>query len=235
MEDRHVVATRVIETIPLMAVVFDGHGGQHTVNFAGNRFEDLFKHFSEKSKDVPTIIKKTCKVIHTTARFYNDGTCMTGVFLTNNSSFYVANIGDSRVVQVEKGKALQLTKDHCLTNKTEKKRVLKHCSFIRGRYYHNSQGEGLMPTRALGDHYMLDAGLLDEPEITKYHLTKDLQYIVISCDGLYEGRLKVDDVPDLLKGRNGNPAEFLCGEAIRRGSDDNVSVIVIEFTRRKKK
>ena len=116
--------------------------------------------------------------------------CTANVVFIKNRTIYTANAGDSRAVLGKKGKAIDLSVDHKPDNKPELTRIEKAGgSVIEGRVDGN-----LNLSRALGDlRYKKDKKLKPEeqmisaePEITKYEITSDFDFIVIGCDGIYE-------------------------------------------------
>lgn len=116
--------------------------------------------------------------------------CTANVVLIKNKTIYVANAGDSRCILGSKGKVTELSFDHKPDNEKEKNRINKAGgSVIDGRVDGN-----LNLSRALGDlRYKKDKNLKPEeqmisgePEVFKYELTQDFDFLIIGCDGVYE-------------------------------------------------
>ena len=70
------------------------------------------------------------------------------------------------------------------------------------------------------------------PDIYIKEITTDTKYIVMACDGLWD----VIDNKDLFnllnfykKNKSVNYASDLANEALKRGSTDNISIIIIEI------
>ena len=116
--------------------------------------------------------------------------CTATVVLIVDDYMYFANAGDTRAIVGKKGKAQQITNDHKPDLPTEKNRIIKAGgSVTEGRVEGN-----LNLSRALGDmqykkdktqkpeHHMITA----YPEVSKLKITKDLDFLVIGCDGVWE-------------------------------------------------
>jgi serine/threonine protein phosphatase PrpC len=116
--------------------------------------------------------------------------CTCNVILVKNKTLYVANAGDSRSILCKNGKVVELSFDHKPDNEKEKTRINKAGgSVIEGRVDGN-----LNLSRALGDlRYKKDKNLKPEeqmisgePEVYKYPITPDFDYVIMGCDGVYE-------------------------------------------------
>ena len=109
---------------------------------------------------------------------------------TKDNNMYFANSGDSRVVLCKKGQAYPMSLDHKPDNEIEKNRIYKADGWIsEGRVKGN-----LNLSRGLGDlEYKQNSKLPPEeqmitanPDITVEPLTKDCDFIVLGCDGIWD-------------------------------------------------
>lgn len=118
--------------------------------------------------------------------------CTSCVCLVDNANklIYFANAGDSRVVLCKKGLAYPMSIDHKPELENEKNRIIKAEGFIKdGRVKGN-----LNLTRGLGDlEYKNNPKLAPEdqmitanPDIIKEELSKDCDFIIIGCDGIWD-------------------------------------------------
>ncbi len=107
-----------------------------------------------------------------------------------NGFIYIANVGDSLAVSFQNGIAQKLNSEHNLDLPSEKERIrLSGTSII-----HNRIEGRLNLTRALGDfNFKSKKGLnLHEqpvivmPEINKYEITQETEFILIGTDGLWD-------------------------------------------------
>jgi len=155
-----------------------------------------------------------------------------------------ANIGDSRTVlalKQEDGnyKTVPCTFDHKPTNDEERKRIEE-----AGGYVQMSRVDGqLALSRAFGDRMLKTLHLPPEkrkvsskPEIIVNEATGD-DYLFLACDGIYEGDYFSRDsaikyISDQLKQTDDLAAisAALLDECLKKGSRDNMSAMIIQFT-----
>lgn len=138
---------------------------------------------------------------------------------------HVANVGDTRAVLISKGTSKRLTMDHTPSVESEANRIIEKKGFIRdGRV-----NDMIAITRALGDHCMKE-WIIGEPHIYGQEITDDDEYLIIACDGLWDV-VNDDEVYDLIKSEESCTArsKVLLVEALKRGSTDNLSVLVVQL------
>lgn len=141
-------------------------------------------------------------------------------------TLYAANAGDARVVLGHQGKATRLTKDHRPDDPEEVARIEKAGGFMfKGRVV------GVLAiTRSLGDHCM-KTYVVAEPycsETTVDLVSRHPSFVICACDGLWDVFQDEEAVDFVLKYQDEKEriSEHLVNEAIRKGSTDNISVIV---------
>ena len=125
------------------------------------------------------------------------GGCTATVVLITADEIYCANAGDSRVVMAEHGKAVELSTDHKPTVPAEKERVEKAGGEIRDGRVKGA----LAMTRAIGDFnlkpavppkdadtswYIDNHPVTAVPEIVVKPLHKDIKFLVLACDGIWD-------------------------------------------------
>lgn len=149
----------------------------------------------------------------------------------------VANVGDCRAVMCRKGVAVQMSRDHRPSYPPEKKRIEDSGGFIDQYGYLNGE---LAVTRALGDWYMKlpygsSSPLTAEPEIQRFLLTEDDEFLIMGCDGIWDVLSNQDAVNLVRRGltEHDDPqqcARELVSQALLRDTGDNVTAIVVCFT-----
>ena len=149
---------------------------------------------------------------------------------TNNIVIHTANVGDARAVLGHQGKATRLSHDHRVDDPSEAERIEKAGGFLfKGRVL-----GVLAVTRSLGDHCMKEF-VIAKPYYNETTISNgneaanDLPTVlVMACDGLWDVMQDQEAVDLALTfcGDRTDVAQFLVEEAIRRGSTDNVSVVV---------
>ncbi|XP_057392530.1 protein phosphatase 1E isoform X2 [Balaenoptera acutorostrata] len=158
------------------------------------------------------------------------GTTGVVTFIRGNM-LHVAWVGDSQVMLVRKGQAVELMKPHKPDREDEKQRIeaLGGCVVWFGAWRVNGS---LSVSRAIGDaeHKPYICGDADSAS-TVLDGTED--YLILACDGFYD-TVNPDEavkvVSDHLKENNGDSsmvAHKLVASARDAGSSDNITVIVV--------
>ena len=165
----------------------------------------------------------------------DSGTTAVCVFVTP-THVVCANTGDSRAIFVSGGKTTPLSFDHKPSNTKERERIYA----AGGVVSMDRVDSDLAVSRAFGDTRFKEnkhvawnrQKVSPEPDVVT--VARDAasdQYVVVACDGLWDV-LTNDEMGAMVLelGRQGaSPAaaaEFLIDECLRRGSKDNMSVIV---------
>ncbi len=115
--------------------------------------------------------------------------CTANAILVTETHIYCANAGDARGVLCEKGKAVELSRDHKPDLPHERSRVL-----AAGHHVEDGRVDGVIAiSRALGDWEYKSAKLAPEkmavsgyPDITKTPITKDSEFVICACDGIWD-------------------------------------------------
>ena len=161
------------------------------------------------------------------------------------SKLKIVNLGDCRAVICDENNiGIPLTKDHKPMSWDENKRILKLNGIIEVKPNDDPRINGLSVSRAFGD---LDAKphVSHEPDIYDYQLTVSRnfikeKFIIMACDGVWDvisNQEAVDfilyklDVIQLTKDQyrpnSKNIANLLGEYALSKGSQDNISVLII--------
>jgi protein phosphatase 2C family protein 2/3 len=244
MEDSSLIQY-VEEHNHLFVAVFDGHNGSRCSEFLKEKIVVELEQQLKNVKDLEVALKNTYLSMDrkwldfALPEKYNDGSTGISIVIENNR-IVVANTGDCRAVMYRGGQCIVLSKDHKPTDPEEMKRIEENGGQIIGD---RLQGE-LAVSRAFGDYrYKVDERrlLICEPEINKFNITPDIEFIVVACDGLYE-TFSNDEVIEYVKKALEDDkldinaiAKALADEAIDRGSGDNITVIIIKFDKKYRK
>ena len=210
--------------------IFDGHGGNVTAKLCVKKYPEIFrKCLLESPFDYEEALKKSFMLMDKEIekiKAQEVGNTATVVFI-NNRLLYCANVGDSSCCLIGKNAEFISTDDKC-TNKKEIKRIEKE----GGQIVDDRLGGILAVTRGLGDFDLKTKGLISEPHIVKKLIDHNLNYCVLASDGVWDV-LKPDEVAKITQNRNVNElAKTIVETAIDRGSEDNISCIVIELNKR---
>eukprot|EP00562_Extubocellulus_spinifer_P004798 CAMPEP_0178523960 /NCGR_PEP_ID=MMETSP0696-20121128/29381_1 /TAXON_ID=265572 /ORGANISM="Extubocellulus spinifer, Strain CCMP396" /LENGTH=446 /DNA_ID=CAMNT_0020155249 /DNA_START=148 /DNA_END=1488 /DNA_ORIENTATION=- len=167
----------------------------------------------------------------------------------NTRTLLAANIGDSRAILCRRGKAVDLTRDHKPNDEREKARILGMGETIEWDHYCKvHRVRNLSLSRAIGDRFAKPA-VSGEVEIKRFPVIEDVdEFVVLASDGLWDvmtshdvvsfvhkrlsAPMKLGSSPDADRARctanrRKNMSRFLSNEAIKRGSGDNVCVVMI--------
>ena len=211
--------------------VFDGHGGDVTAKLCVKKFPEIFrKSLLANPFDYELAIKKSFYLMDKEIENLNvneTGNTATIVFI-HNKLLYCANVGDSSCCIIGKTNEF-LTVNHKCSNKSEIKRIEKE----GGQIIEDRLGGILCIARGLGDFDLKKKGLICEPYITKKLIDHNVEYCVIASDGVWDV-LSPDDISKIIHKNNKieDLAKIIVNEAIEKGSEDNISCIVIEFNKK---
>ena len=212
--------------------IFDGHGGNVTAKLCVKKFPEIFrKCLLESPFDYEMALKKSFYLMDKEIeqlKALEVGNTATVVFI-NNKLLYCANVGDSSCALIGKTNEF-ISIDDKTTNPTEIKRIENS----GGKIIDNRVGGILAVTRGLGDCDLKKKGLICEPHITKKLIDHNLKYCILASDGVWDV-LNPDEIAKITQ-RNSieNLAKIIVETAMDRGSEDNISCIVIELNRKVK-
>jgi len=176
----------------------------------------------------------------------DDGCTAIVALLTEDNHLYVANAGDSRCVICKNGKAQAMSSDHKPGIPEEVARiestghsVHKETIIVNGTrtYAYRVDGQ-IAVSRAIGDaDYKDNYGESPEkqaitcvPDITEEDLAAG-DFIILACDGVWDV-LSNEDVVNFINQRKQSQdiqtiTEQLVEEAIQKGSQDNITVVIV--------
>ena len=211
--------------------IFDGHGGNITAKLCVKKYPEIFrKCLLGNPFDYELAIKKSFYLMDKEIENLNaneTGNTATIVFI-HNKLLYCANVGDSSCCIIGKTNEF-LTINHKCSNKNEIKRIEKD----GGEIIEDRLGGILCITRGLGDFDLKKKGLICEPYITKKLIDHNINYCVIASDGVWDV-LTPDEIAKIIDKNKKieDLAKIIVDEAIEKGSEDNISCIVIEFNKK---
>ena len=235
MEDKSYIKINIIEKenhkISLFAI-FDGHGGKLVSDYLYNNYEKTLISILEKNNyNIENSIKESFKEIDNNLEKKPNtktiGSTAT-IILIDNNILYCANVGDSESYYISKDKIIKLTNLHNCKNKNEVERVKNSKGLIFG----NRVFGMLNLTRSIGDFDFKIYGVINEPFIYKVNLIENYsKYVILGSDGVWDV-INDSDLIQIEK-KYGSLCKNFCNkiveEAINKGSQDNISCIVIKF------
>lgn len=232
--------------------ILDGHGGSEIALFAAERLPTALFANNHLGRDNARALVES--IAFTDKEIYlNDtqkkmgGSCAITA-LVFGRSLCVGNLGDSRAVLCDQGRAVPLSTDHKPSDPTELERV-KRCG---GTVTGNRINGMLNVSRAIGDYGFKFQGtefdqrdfkVSNVADICEVNISDSTPFLVLACDGLWDVMSSEDVIQWILqfvrdekniresqgstKKLLGKAAHRLCETAIERGSLDNVSVTIV--------
>jgi protein phosphatase 1L len=215
--------------------VFDGHGGAGASAYVKENLmaylQDSLQEHNLESLTDEGVFQALKQCFQKLGQDYQgpDGTTAT-VAMTLNGKVWVANVGDSRTILVNKnGITTQASEDA----KPSMPRYKKTIEDLGGKVFSGRVGGVLAVGRAIGDKEVV--GVSSSPKITVFPLEQFKRgFLVIACDGLYNVSSSNEVGAAVAKmAKDGEKVEGmsrrLVYQAIKNGSQDNVSAMVIKL------
>jgi len=244
MEDSSAFLCPFSSDTSLLVSVFDGHVGNRCSNYL-SQILPLELQKSTKSTMSGILSKEVIlEVFNNTDQKWlesvkgkgiEDGSTALCVVL-DGSELVVANCGDSRAFLYQGGQTIVLTRDHVPTDNEERARIIKAGGSVLGGRLQGKLGV----SRAFGNYEFKESHYLSsEPEINQITLTPEAEFLVLGCDGLYEQFSNEEIVKFIKNGLTTHSLEEviqeLVVEAIDRGAEDNITIMVVKFSKSYKK
>ncbi|EDW76144.1 uncharacterized protein Dwil_GK14821 [Drosophila willistoni] len=179
------------------------------------------------------ILSADYKLVEQAKRATNIAGTTALIAIVQGSKLIVANVGDSRGVMYDsRGIAIPLSFDHKPQQVRERKRIHDAGGFIAFRGVWRVAGV-LATSRALGDYPLKDKNLvIATPDILTFELNDHKpHFLILASDGLWDTFSNEEActfVQEHLK-ESDYGAKSLAMESYKRGSVDNITVLVIIF------
>lgn len=212
----------------------DGHGGDEASALVAARFAALLVQAGGSLANAFAAVDNEICAAQRKPSFL--GSTLTAVIVEKGKSLNVAHVGDSRAMLVDgEGRAITLTRDHSPHRQDEVRRIEK----AGGGVLQGRVNGVLAVSRALGDT-ALKSVVIAEPEELQYSLRGNEQILVLASDGLWD-LVSDSEVASFLrslplsKGAVAVPrdlkeaAEGLVELAVKRGSKDDTSVVLVDL------
>ena len=212
--------------------IFDGHGGNDVVKYIKDRLPEIIKtnilNNNSYDNSIETKLPLAFNKIDEELKFYDSehtGSTAT-ILLLNDDQIYCANVGDSSAYIIYDNYLKKINIDHKCSDHKEEERIIRS----GGKITKNRVMGQLVLSRCLGDLYCKKYGVSNIPDISINKLERNIKYIVVASDGVWDV-VGENDLMNLSKNRKN--ADGFCKDlvklAIDKDSKDNVSCIVISF------
>lgn len=228
--------------------VYDGHGGDRTAKFAGGNLYKILKDEEEFKKGnygqalKNSFLNADREILKIDDPNPDQSGCTATAILIDDTKVVCANAGDSRTVLSVNGHSKPLSYDHKPTNEGEYARICAAGGFVDiGRVNGN-----LALSRAIGDFdFKKSTDLPPEeqivtafPDVIEHEITKDDEFVVLACDGIWDCLTSQQVVEIVRKGIHDKLSLVEISEALidiclaptSKGSGigcDNMSVVIV--------
>lgn len=214
--------------------IYDGHGGKEASEMAAKILHQILLIELNKGKDINYTFEKA--FLDADRQIENagieSGTTAVIAFI-NGKKLFVANAGDSRAV-LDRGKlgGKRLSYDHKADDPDEIKRMEVLGGWvspaIKGFDVARVNGD-IAISRSLGDREFGEL-VSPKPFVSETKLIKHDERLILACDGIWDVMTDEDAVGLISRVNDPQKAsDMLKNEALKRGSMDNISVMVVDF------
>lgn len=236
MEDEHAIYQNPEKKF-FSAEVYDGHGGRKAALAAAEMITPYFLHAWSKEYEKPLKEQSPVNELLRTSYLATDkyviesgsdsGTTAAGFYLIEDR-FYAVNCGDTRIVIGVSDGVSTLTLDHKPNVPEELQRIEDGGGFVISFGVSRVQGI-LAVSRSIGDK-SLKPYVIAEPRIAEGRLGRENDFLIIACDGVWDV-LSPDIVIAMVRAAVDvqAAAETIKNTAIDSGSNDNITVIVLDL------
>jgi PPM family protein phosphatase len=214
-----VLQTKFANDAELLAVA-DGMGGHNAGEVASRRALEVMAESLGAGSDLPSAIRSANATVlqeaHAQPEYRGMGTTIVAL-LRQNSTYTLANVGDSRAYRVDAGGIRQLTQDHSFVAEAVRSGQLSLEEAEKSRWRN-------AVTRCVGTDPELEVdcyGPFDAQEAHAVLLCTDGVYRALSADELRSMTVEAADAESAVRA--------IAGAAYEAGSDDNISVALIGF------
>ncbi|KAH7857652.1 hypothetical protein Vadar_015014 [Vaccinium darrowii] len=209
MEDTHKICVSCSDAVKGFFGVYDGHGGRKAAEFvAENLHSNILKMLENRTGNEATEEAVRDGYLKTDQEFLKlsdgntsnsgdrssygqrtiwglgSGACCVTALIEKNE-IVISNVGDCRAILCRGGVAEALTKDHRAGQVDERKRIESKGGYVeihRGAW----RVHGILSvSRSIGDAHLKD-WVLAEPDTKTLNLARDMEYLILASDGLWE-------------------------------------------------
>jgi serine/threonine protein phosphatase PrpC len=226
MEDTHNLDTDFGGRGWVFGGVYDGHHGWFAADYTAGHLPQMFFSLVLSGASPAEAFRSCYETVSSLLAVQSSGTTAFNFFI-KEGVIHTANAGDARALVISRNSFTQLTTDHRVNNPEERKRIEAAHGVIEGIYVVRN-GEGLMPTRTIGDAFFKPAGVISLPATSEHKISPEDIFLIAACDGLYD-TLNNEEVAEIAQ--RGADVEALVNalknEVLDRGGGDNITIIAV--------
>jgi protein phosphatase 1L len=213
--------------------IYDGHGGDRASSLLK---DNLHLYFAKAKGSLKAKFQHAFEQAdYISQNSWSDGSTALAIYIDEKDVMYCAWAGDTRAVLEGNGKVFFATQDDKPDRLDEKQRIERAGGEIVK--YGVWRVNGLAVSRSIGDVECKRQGIgqiIATPEYARIQLKSKNHFLIFASDGLWdvvENEDAVATVNSLLHSEKSLDviAKALQGIAIKKGSDDNITVCVVQF------
>ncbi|XP_051144633.1 probable protein phosphatase 2C 9 [Andrographis paniculata] len=233
MEDYHVAKFAESQGRELgLFAIYDGHLGDNVPAYLQKHlFANILKEdfWTDPGSSISKAYERTDQaILSNSSNLGSGGSTAVTAILINDRHLWVANVGDSRGVLSQRGKAVQMTVDH--EPNSERGSIEDRGGFVSNMPGDVARVNGqLAVSRAFGDKN-LKMQLRSDPDIRFTEVNSQTELLILASDGLWKvmSNQEAVDISKKIKDPQ-KAAKQLVMEALKKGSKDDISCIVVRF------
>eukprot|EP01024_Parvocaulis_polyphysoides_P058682 TRINITY_DN6321_c0_g2_i2.p1 TRINITY_DN6321_c0_g2~~TRINITY_DN6321_c0_g2_i2.p1 ORF type:complete len:293 (-),score=40.68 TRINITY_DN6321_c0_g2_i2:1178-2056(-) len=214
--------------------IFDGHGGVSAANFVkAHIFDNIIQnknfHVDPKTAIVEAYNLTDQQYLQQNQVDGREDGCTAVTVVVVQNRMYVANVGDSKCVLCRDGKGELLTVDHKPNLQNERERIESAGGVViwAGTW---RVGGVLAVSRAFGDK-PLKKFVVAEPDVRTVTLSNKDEFIILASDGVWDVLAPSSAIELIRNVKDPEQAsKVLSEEAFNRGSNDNISCVVVRLS-----
>lgn len=219
--------------------VFDGHGGARCAEFVAENLAGMVSRHVEGGRTPRTLFTSAFEQVDSEflalaqSRAWDDGSTAL-VALLRGTTLTVANAGDSMAVLASQERAVTMSSAHTPGREDEKRRIERKGGRVVFMRTWRVEAR-LAVSRAIGNRAMKQY-ITAEPDVRSRPLTQNDDFLILGTDGLWnyvKPQEAVTAAADFIMRSNPPQLEqaavFLTDLAFDRGSQDNITTLVVDL------
>lgn len=213
--------------------IFDGHLGHDVASYLQNHLFHNILNQQDFWTETKSAVKRAYletdeKILEQALELGRGGSTAVTAILIDGQKLVVANVGDSRAVICQNGKARQLSVDH--EPSKEKKSIERRGGFVSNIPGDVPRVDGqLAVARAFGDR-SLKMHLSSEPDVIVEEVDQHTEFLILASDGIWKVMSNQEAVDSIRHIKDAQAAaKHLIEEAVSKKSKDDISCIVVKF------
>lgn len=229
MEDKYSIELNIYKDYDYFAI-FDGHGNDKVATLAKLYLKEIIKHELSLKKSEEQILFDSLRIFNEKLPkdIADEAGCTAVVTLRKGKTYWIANVGDSRIIMNSNLNAVEISIDHKPNLAREYKRITEGGGFVLNVFgVHRVMGN-LALSRSLGD-LKLSPHVTWVPDIFKVECNPTNHFFFVASDGVWDV-MSNQDVIDIICKQHitiQDALKKIIQVSRERGSGDNILILFI--------